>query len=147
MSTARKATSQEPETKNPKGSELRKARTGHGGTGGPPGRYFRATPVPRNSSCVRLRVLDSKGEPFGSPGICLGEISGRSFRFRNRSNSCRWLQTYRGRGPNMDQGGPPVPPCPVRSFRSFGTFGFCFWLLTCRLSSCGHLGAVRPVGL
>ena len=68
-----------------------KAGLGHGGTGGPPGRYFRATPVPRNSSCVRLRVLDSKGEPFGSPGICLGEISGRLFLVLDMSLFELWI--------------------------------------------------------
>ena len=89
-----------------------KAGLGHGGTGGPPGPYFRATPVPRNSSCVRLRVLDSKGGPFGSPGICLGEISGRSFRFRNRSITCRIASDLPGSRTKYRPGGPPSPAMP-----------------------------------
>ena len=93
-----------------------KAGLGHGGTGGPPGPYFRATPVPRNSSCVRLRVLDSKGGPFGSPGICLGEISGRSFRFRNRSITCRIASDLPGSRMKYGPGGPPSPTMPCSQF-------------------------------
>ena len=78
---------------------------------------------PGTLNCTYLCVLDSKGVPFGSPGICLGEISGRSFRFRNRCCLCRIASGLPGSRTKYGPGGPPVPPCPVRSFRSSGAFG------------------------
>ena len=110
---------------NPKAPDLRKLRTGHGGTGGPPGPYLVRDPGRPDAILHRqLRFRNRNDLPEISPRQIPGDSKGTLFESKTRSQMQFSVPGYRGRTKIWTQGAPPSrhalkwPPLPFPTPRS-----------------------------